>query len=68
MKIMYISDLCLILVHLVHWVNSILTYCKKSRDGFPRILLVATHKDRVQKVIKFENLLRTNTHNMNMTK
>ncbi|XP_071140776.1 uncharacterized protein [Mytilus edulis] len=36
-------------VYLVHWVNSILTYCKKSRDGFPRILLVATHKDRVQK-------------------
>ncbi|XP_063437419.1 uncharacterized protein LOC134718688 isoform X2 [Mytilus trossulus] len=36
-------------VYLVHWVNSILTYCKKIRYGFPRILLVATHKDRIQK-------------------
>ncbi|CAC5391803.1 unnamed protein product [Mytilus coruscus] len=36
-------------VYLVHWVNSILTYCKKSIEGFPRILLVATHKDRIQK-------------------
>ncbi|XP_052098003.1 uncharacterized protein LOC127732858 [Mytilus californianus] len=32
-------------VYLVHWVNSILTYCKRTDNGFPRIIVVATHKD-----------------------
>ena len=35
----------------MHWVNSILTYCKKSETNkgvlYPRILFVATHKDKV---------------------
>ena len=35
----------------MHWVNSILTYCEKSETKkgvlYPRILFVATHKDRV---------------------
>jgi len=35
----------------MHWVNSILTYCKKSETDkgvlYPRILFVATHKDIV---------------------
>lgn len=35
----------------MHWVNSILTYCEKSETNkgvlYPRILFVATHKDRV---------------------
>jgi hypothetical protein len=37
--------------YLMHWVNSILTYCEKSETNkgvlYPRILFVATHKDRV---------------------
>jgi hypothetical protein len=37
--------------YLMHWVNSILTYCEKSETKkgvlYPRILFVATHKDRV---------------------
>jgi hypothetical protein len=37
--------------YIMHWVNSILTYCEQSetKEGvvFPRILFVATHKDRV---------------------
>ncbi|XP_052098000.1 uncharacterized protein LOC127732856 [Mytilus californianus] len=32
-------------VYLIHWVNSILTYCKRTDKGFPRIIFVATHKD-----------------------
>ncbi|VDI71687.1 Hypothetical predicted protein [Mytilus galloprovincialis] len=32
-------------VYLLHWVNSILTYCSRSKDGFPKIIFVATHKD-----------------------
>ncbi|CAC5384666.1 unnamed protein product [Mytilus coruscus] len=32
-------------VYLLHWVNSILTYCKRTDGGFPRIIFVATHKD-----------------------
>ncbi|XP_063442202.1 uncharacterized protein LOC134722511 [Mytilus trossulus] len=36
--------------YLVHWVNSVLTYCKtlKKDDEFPKILFVATHKDQVK--------------------
>lgn len=43
-------------VYLVHWVNSILTYCKKSIKGFPRILLVATHKDKISQVVQIVNV------------
>ncbi|CAC5380440.1 unnamed protein product [Mytilus coruscus] len=32
-------------VYLLHWVNSILTYCKRTENGFPKIIFVATHKD-----------------------
>ncbi|CAG2231739.1 unnamed protein product [Mytilus edulis] len=36
--------------YLVHWVNSVLTYCKtlKKDDEFPKVLFVATHKDQVK--------------------
>ncbi|XP_063406325.1 uncharacterized protein LOC134690278 [Mytilus trossulus] len=34
-------------VFLQHWVNAILTYCKAVYAGIPKILFVATHKDRV---------------------
>ncbi|CAC5395164.1 unnamed protein product [Mytilus coruscus] len=34
-------------VFLLHWVNSILTYCKLVYAGIPKILFVATHKDKV---------------------
>ncbi|CAG2239050.1 RIPK4 [Mytilus edulis] len=30
---------------LVHWINSILTYCTKSVDKMPRIVFAATHSD-----------------------
>ncbi|XP_071143583.1 uncharacterized protein [Mytilus edulis] len=30
---------------LVHWINSILTYCTKSDDKMPRIVFAATHSD-----------------------
>ncbi|VDI13621.1 Hypothetical predicted protein, partial [Mytilus galloprovincialis] len=41
-----------IAVYLLHWVNSILTYCKRSDDGFPRIVFVATHKDKIRKNVE----------------
>ncbi|XP_052061242.1 uncharacterized protein LOC127701418 isoform X4 [Mytilus californianus] len=36
--------------YLVHWVNSVLTYCKTLNEfeEFPKILFVATHKDQVK--------------------
>ncbi|XP_052065519.1 uncharacterized protein LOC127705234 [Mytilus californianus] len=36
-------------VFLQHWVNCILTYCKAVYTGIPKILFVATHKDKVTK-------------------
>ncbi|XP_076084456.1 putative serine/threonine-protein kinase roco4 [Mytilus galloprovincialis] len=30
---------------LVHWINSVLTYCTKSDDKMPRIVFAATHSD-----------------------
>ncbi|XP_076088739.1 uncharacterized protein LOC143059137 [Mytilus galloprovincialis] len=48
-----------IAVYLLHWVNSILTYCKTSKAGFPKILFVATHKDLIKKanIIKHKEKL-----------
>jgi flavorubredoxin len=45
--------------YIVHWVNSILTYCEKSITDkgvlYSRILFVATHKDKVVRYdIKYE--------------
>ncbi|CAC5415687.1 unnamed protein product [Mytilus coruscus] len=37
-------------VFLQHWVNCILTYCKAVYTGIPKILFVATHKDKVPTV------------------
>ncbi|CAG2197085.1 unnamed protein product [Mytilus edulis] len=34
-------------VFLQHWVNSILTYCKVVYVDIPKILFVATHKDKI---------------------
>ncbi|VDH97865.1 Hypothetical predicted protein [Mytilus galloprovincialis] len=42
-------DLLFVLVYLMHWANSILTYCKTSKTGFPRLMFVATHKDALRK-------------------
>ncbi|XP_076116494.1 uncharacterized protein LOC143083962 [Mytilus galloprovincialis] len=36
-------------VFLQHWVNCILTYCKAVYTEIPKILFVATHKDKVPK-------------------
>ncbi|CAC5394794.1 unnamed protein product [Mytilus coruscus] len=38
-------------VFLQQWVNCILTYCKAVYTGIPKILFVATHKDKVPKEI-----------------
>ncbi|XP_071122883.1 uncharacterized protein [Mytilus edulis] len=38
-------------VFLQHWVNCILTYCKAVHVGIPKILFVATHKDKVPREI-----------------
>ncbi|CAG2254618.1 unnamed protein product [Mytilus edulis] len=37
-------------VYLIHWVNSVLTYCKTfaENEEYPKILCVATHKDLVK--------------------
>ncbi|VDI73904.1 Hypothetical predicted protein [Mytilus galloprovincialis] len=44
--ILYFSFI-LLSVFLLHWVNSILTYCKVVYAGIPKILFVATHKDKI---------------------
>ncbi|XP_063417521.1 uncharacterized protein LOC134700080 [Mytilus trossulus] len=33
--------------YLLFWINTIVTYCKGSIQGFPKILVVLTHKDQV---------------------
>ncbi|VDI68002.1 Hypothetical predicted protein, partial [Mytilus galloprovincialis] len=36
-------------VYLIHWVNSVLTYCKTYvNNAYPKIVCVATHKDLVK--------------------
>ncbi|XP_052075970.1 uncharacterized protein LOC127714062 [Mytilus californianus] len=42
-----------IAVYLLHWVNSILTFCKRSKEGFPKIIFVASHKDRISLIWKW---------------
>lgn len=47
-----LSELPTIAIYLLHWVNSILTFCKQSSEhnrNYPKILLVATHKDLIPK-------------------
>ncbi|XP_071149097.1 uncharacterized protein [Mytilus edulis] len=36
--------------YLLFWINTIVTYCKGSIQGFPKILVVLTHKDQVNAV------------------
>ncbi|CAC5401297.1 unnamed protein product [Mytilus coruscus] len=38
-------------VYLQHWVNCILTYCKAVHTGIPKILFIATHKDKIPREI-----------------
>ncbi|CAC5359923.1 unnamed protein product [Mytilus coruscus] len=33
--------------YLRFWINTIVTYCKGSQHGFPKIMIVFTHKDKV---------------------
>ncbi|CAC5383532.1 unnamed protein product [Mytilus coruscus] len=33
--------------YLLFWINTIVTYCKGSIHGFPKIMVVLTHKDQV---------------------
>ncbi|CAG2252822.1 unnamed protein product [Mytilus edulis] len=33
--------------YLLFWINTIVTYCKGSNQGFPKIMVVLTHKDMV---------------------
>ncbi|XP_063411619.1 uncharacterized protein LOC134694537 [Mytilus trossulus] len=33
--------------YLLFWINTIVTYCKGSVKGFPRIIIVLTHKDKL---------------------
>lgn len=37
-------------VYIIHWVNSVLTYCKTltKNEEYPKIVCVATHKDQVK--------------------
>ncbi|XP_063417524.1 uncharacterized protein LOC134700084 [Mytilus trossulus] len=34
--------------YLLFWINTIVTYCKGSVEGFPRITIVLTHKDKLK--------------------
>ncbi|CAC5393346.1 unnamed protein product [Mytilus coruscus] len=34
--------------YLLFWINTIVTYCKGSIQGFPKIMVVLTHKDQVK--------------------
>ncbi|VDI83673.1 Hypothetical predicted protein, partial [Mytilus galloprovincialis] len=34
--------------YLLFWINTIVTYCKGGNQGFPKIMVVLTHKDQVK--------------------
>ncbi|XP_052080648.1 uncharacterized protein LOC127718637 [Mytilus californianus] len=34
--------------YLLFWINTIITYCKGSIQGFPKVMVVLTHKDQVK--------------------
>ncbi|CAG2232176.1 unnamed protein product [Mytilus edulis] len=34
--------------YLGFWINTIVTYCKGSQHGFPKIMIVFTHKDKIK--------------------
>ncbi|VDI28474.1 Hypothetical predicted protein, partial [Mytilus galloprovincialis] len=34
--------------YLIIWINTIVTYCKGSGPGFPKIMIVLTHKDKLR--------------------
>ncbi|XP_052079119.1 uncharacterized protein LOC127717491 [Mytilus californianus] len=34
--------------YLIFWINTIVTYCQGSHRGFPKIMVVLTHKDQVK--------------------
>ncbi|XP_052075526.1 uncharacterized protein LOC127712984 [Mytilus californianus] len=34
--------------YLRFWINTIVTYCKGSKHGFPKIMIVFTHKDKIK--------------------
>ncbi|XP_063400327.1 uncharacterized protein LOC134684938 [Mytilus trossulus] len=36
--------------YLRFWINTIVTYCKGSGPGFPKIMIVLTHKDKLRSV------------------
>ncbi|VDI58011.1 Hypothetical predicted protein [Mytilus galloprovincialis] len=36
--------------YLRFWITTIVTYCKGSRTGFPKIMIVLTHKDKLKAV------------------
>ncbi|CAC5383605.1 unnamed protein product [Mytilus coruscus] len=36
--------------YLKFWINTIVTYCKGDGPGFPKIMIVLTHKDKVKSV------------------
>lgn len=36
--------------YLRFWINTIVTYCKGSVPGFPKIMIVLTHKDKLEAV------------------
>ncbi|CAG2187826.1 unnamed protein product [Mytilus edulis] len=37
--------------YLKFWINTIVTYCKGSGAGFPKIIIVLTHKDKVKAML-----------------
>jgi hypothetical protein len=32
------------------WINTIVTYCKGSGEGYPKIMVILTHKDKIEEV------------------
>ncbi|CAC5388672.1 unnamed protein product [Mytilus coruscus] len=50
-------------VYLIHWVNSVLTYCKTfaEKEEYPKILCVATHKDLVKGDVEEQRCLLENS-------
>lgn len=53
--------------YLKFWINTIVTYCRGSVQGFPKIMIVLTHKDKIKTEVSISifisigiNLTQTN--------
>ena len=53
-----VSSIYLFIIQLVFstdyvrfWINTIVTYCKGGREGYPKIMVILTHRDKLKNAV-----------------